>query len=302
MPKPQIFVSCGQRTAEEKKLASDICTAIREDRSFDFFFAEFQSNLHGLNENILDALQRTAGFIAVMHRRGEVSFGDRTALTLIRASVWIEQEIAIAAYIQQTTKRQLLTAAYIEGGVGREGIRELLHLNPITFTQNAEVLADIKSKLSIWSTSGGQSSPSDDEFGTLELRHSPRYEAHVGRVVDLKPFLSNKGSRAKEYACTLEVPSQLLSWSNASYYVEVTGNRAGYRRFRVTEETKQRVPILKDQELEMLVLNVSITHLKEPERHGVLAMPIYVLAELESHSYDLTVPCTQVFEDAVPFT
>jgi len=43
MSKPQIFVSCGQRTDAEKQLASEICNVIREDGRFEFFFAEFST-------------------------------------------------------------------------------------------------------------------------------------------------------------------------------------------------------------------------------------------------------------------
>ena len=113
MSKPHIFVSCGQRTEEEKRLGEAICKAIRDHGVFDCFFAEAQHSLNGLHENILDALAKSDGFITVIHRRGNVSYGLVKHEPLDRASVWIEQEIAIAAYIQRTTKNDLLTAAYI---------------------------------------------------------------------------------------------------------------------------------------------------------------------------------------------
>jgi hypothetical protein len=299
MGKPQIFVSCGQRTSEEKQLASEICKAIQDHGAFDFFFAEYQHSLHGLNENILDALAKTTGFVTVLHGRGNVSYDGQDSTALIRASVWVEQEIAIAAFIQRTAQKRLLTAAYIQDGVGREGIRELLHLNPSLFKANDEVIADLKSRLSTWQVPDTNSS-SEDEYGKLDLRHTPRYEAPVGRVVRLEPSLTNKGPRAKEYACTLDVPSQLLSWNTSSYYVEAQGAKAGYRRFRVTESFKQNLPILKDQTMEMLGLDVSITHLGEPQRSEVLRLPIYVAAEMDSHTYDLAVQCAEVFRDPVP--
>jgi hypothetical protein len=299
MSKPQIFVSCGQRTSQEKQLAGEICKAIKDHGAFDVFFAEFQHSLHGLNENILDALARTTGFVTVLHRRGNVSYHEKDSIALVRASVWVEQEIAIAAFIQRTEKRQLLTAAYIEEGVGREGIRELLHLNPAVFKTNDDVIVDLKDRLSMWQAPDTKSS-SEDEYGKLDLRHHPRFEAPVGRVVRLAPILTNKGSRAKEYACSLDVPSPLLSWNTSSYYVEAQGAKAGYRRFRVTEVTKQNAPILKDQTMEMLGLDVSITHLSEPSRSEVLKLPIVLSAELESHSYELTVTCDEVFREPVP--
>src|ERR1035437_3556158 len=168
MSKPHIFVSCGQRTEEEKRLGEAICQAIRGHGVFDCFFAEAQHNLNGLHENILDALAKSDGFIIVMHRRGKVGYDSGKHESLDRASVWIEQEIAIAAYIQRTTKNDLLTAAYIEKGVGREGLRELLHLNPLEVTSDEEIIADVKLRLNTW-----RKSSADDSFGKLELESTP---------------------------------------------------------------------------------------------------------------------------------
>lgn len=299
LSKPEIFVSCGQRTNQEKQLAAAICDAIRDHGAFDVFFAEFQHNLHGLNENILDALARATGFVTVLHRRGNVSFENKESIALVRASVWVEQEIAIAAFIQRTAKKKLLTAAYIENGVGREGIRELLHLNPLVFQTNEDVISDLRNCLSQWQVPNSKSL-SEDEYGKLELRHSPRYEANVGRVVKMWPTMTNKAVRVKEYACTLDVPSQLLSWCNPTYVVEAQGAKSGYRRFRVTEANRSNQPILKDQTLELIGLDTSITHLNAADRSEVLKLPIIVSAEMESHSYLLTVPSSEVFRDPIP--
>jgi hypothetical protein len=38
----------------------------------------------------------------------------------------------------------------------------------------------------------------------------------------------------------------------------------------------------------------------EPARSEVLRQPIYVSAETETHSYDLIMPCSEVFRDPVP--
>src|ERR1035437_3428520 len=190
MSKPHIFVSCGQRTEEEKRLGEAICKAIRDHGVFDCFFAEAQHSLNGLHENILDALTKSDGFITVIHRRGNVSYGLVKHEPLDRASVWIEQEIAIAAYIQRTTKNDLLTAAYIEKGVGREGLRELLHLNPLEFTSDEEIILDLKSKLATW-----HKSSASDSWGEVELNIFPGYESGI-QVKHLTPILINRGNRA----------------------------------------------------------------------------------------------------------
>src|ERR1035437_233235 len=194
MSKPHIFVSCGQRTEEEKRLGEALCQAIRDHGVFDCFFAEAQHNLNGLHENILDALAKSDGFITVMHHRGNVSYGPDKHEPLDRASVWIEQEIAIAAYIQQTTKKDLLTAAYIEKGVGREGLRELLHLNPFEFTSNQEIIADLISRLATW-----HKSSESDNSGEVELDIFPGYESQI-QVKHLSPVLISRGNRANEYS------------------------------------------------------------------------------------------------------
>ena len=107
-----------------------------------------QSSLRGLNENILAKLGECVGFVTVMHPRGMVSFSDGKQIT--RGSVWIEQEIAIAAHIQRTRKPDLRVAAYSHESVEREGLRELLQLNPTKFKGSSEVLAHLKEVLSKW--------------------------------------------------------------------------------------------------------------------------------------------------------
>jgi hypothetical protein len=43
-----------------------------------------------------------------------------------RTSVWVEQEMAIAAFLQQAQARRLEVAVYIQKGVKREGVRDQL--------------------------------------------------------------------------------------------------------------------------------------------------------------------------------
>jgi hypothetical protein len=74
------------------------------------FFAEDVQDLNGLDANILAALQRCVGFIAVLHPRGEIGLPDGGSIT--RASIWIEQEIAIATYIKRVEKSELPIIAF----------------------------------------------------------------------------------------------------------------------------------------------------------------------------------------------
>ena len=145
--KPLIFVSCGQFLPSEKQLGSDICALLAELRPDTTpYFAEDQSTVDGLSNHILRALYRAAGFICVMHPRGEMTTPDRQTVT--RGSVWIEQEIAIAAFMQHDLGRTIPIFFYQHVGIGREGIRSVLLMNPrLTFTDDADVLADLRRAL-----------------------------------------------------------------------------------------------------------------------------------------------------------
>jgi hypothetical protein len=292
MRKPFIFVSCGQRTQDEKRLGEAICQTIQDHGVFNCFFAETQHNLNGLHVNILDALAKSDGFITVMHRRGNVSYGLDKHEPLDRASVWIEQEIAIAAYIQQTTKNDLLTAAYIENGVGREGLRELLHLNPLEFTSNDQIITDLKAKLNTWHRSS-----ETDHFGELELEVFPGHQGSI-RIKHLTPILTSKGKRANEYSCTIEVPEILLSFAASTHYaLEVARKQPGFRRFQATEKTKNNAQLMRDNPVKMLILDVAIAHLNAAQQEQALKQTVLVSAEIEDHVYSLTKSCAEIFAE-----
>lgn len=139
-----IFISCGQFTAEERSLGQTLADAVNELTPYEGYFAQNESSLEGLSRNIFGALNGCVGFVAVMHRRGSVQTpqGEWT-----RASVWIEQEIAIAAFLAQAQGRTLPVALYIQDGISLEGVRQQLILNPIPFSDNPEVLADFRDRV-----------------------------------------------------------------------------------------------------------------------------------------------------------
>jgi hypothetical protein len=258
---------------------------------FDCFFAEAQHNLNGLHENILDALAKSDAFITVIHRRGNVSYGPDKHEPLDRASVWIEQEIAIAAFIQRTSKNELLTAAYIERGVGREGLRDLLHLNPLEFTSNDEIIADLKSKLATW-----HKSSSSDNLGEVDLDIFPGYQSQI-RVKHLTPVLINRGNRANEYSCTLEVPKALLSHQNGWIVGEQPGGRPGFRTFLMTEEAKGKSPLIRGSRIEMMKITVAIDHLTQEQREQALKQDVEVIAQIGDRAYSLTKSCAEIFAE-----
>jgi len=140
-----IFISCGQVSKEERALGKAIEAAVEQHCSpFRGYFAESQNSLESLSRHIFASLDQCAGFVAVMHHRGEVRTPDGTHT---RASVWIEQEIAIAAFLTQVYGKKFPIAFYIQKGIKREGVREQLRIDAVEFENESEVLADFRARL-----------------------------------------------------------------------------------------------------------------------------------------------------------
>lgn len=143
-----VFISCGQVTERERNLGTAVAALVRELTPYEPYFAENQSSLEALTRNVLEALNHSVGLIAIMHPRGLVKFNGNSECT--RASVWIEQEIAIAAFMVQVLGRPLRVAAYIHKDIAREGMRMELQLNPVLFRRDDEVLAHLRQILPTW--------------------------------------------------------------------------------------------------------------------------------------------------------
>ena len=147
--KGTIFISCGQFTNDEKQLGKDIVELVQNLTPYEPYFAEFQQGLEALTENIFNKLDEMVGFITVMHKRGSVFFDDPNN-AISRGSVWVEQEIAIASFLVQSHKRSIAILPFIEEGIKREGVRDILVLNPVPFARNEQVLKHLKKALPIW--------------------------------------------------------------------------------------------------------------------------------------------------------
>jgi hypothetical protein len=143
-----VFISCGQVTERERNLGKAVAELVRELTPYEPYFADNQSSLEALTLNVLEALNNSVGLIAIMHPRGAVAFNGHESC--IRASVWIEQEIAIATFIVQVLERPLRVAAYIHKDIAREGMRMELQLNPVAFRRDDEVLAHLRQILPAW--------------------------------------------------------------------------------------------------------------------------------------------------------
>jgi hypothetical protein len=228
MSKPVIFISCGQFTPEEKALGKNMYKMV-ESLGMQPFFAEEVQDLKGLNENILNNLRDCAGFITVLHPRGAIKRPDGTLHT--RASVWIEQEIAIATYIAHVEKRAIPVIAFIHLSVGREGIRDLLHLNPITFSDEMEVLAALPERLRAWGTL--------KSTGIVPIITSsnpiPNPDGHlIGKLAFAA--VNDTNSRITQFNGTIRMPAGILKhWSNSYGFSEEKSTDHRYRVFRFDE-------------------------------------------------------------------
>jgi hypothetical protein len=150
-----------------------------------------------------------------MHPRGEIR---RPNGSIVRGSVWIEQEIAIATYIQQVEKRTLPIIAFKHKSVDREGIRDLLHLNPFEFTDEAEILTELPKRLAAWKSL----KPSGVEL-RLSSQAAGCQEGHDITRLEIK-LLNGTNRLIEKYVVEVRLPSALLKHWGTTYLSEVHCN------------------------------------------------------------------------------
>ncbi|MGD0276065.1 MAG: hypothetical protein ABSB79_08415 [Syntrophales bacterium] len=229
--KQKIFISCGQETDMEKKLGQDIVSLVKNLTPYEPYFAEVQTTLEGLTTNIFGALNQAAGLIAVLHHRGAVSPGG-----FIRASVWVEQEIALAAFVQQILGRNLYVSAFIQTGVKLEGVRSQLLLNPVEFDTNEQVVNHLKKVLPSWNIVKYSENLSPLNIIIRYEKVNIKSERNDYRLVVV---LTNTGnSPISKYHVDLKFPSRLIEQpEKLDIYVRNRSNKI-FAYFRTTEESK----------------------------------------------------------------
>ncbi len=226
-----VFISCGQQTEREKLLGADIAQLVRELTPFEPYFAEYQTSLEGLAQHVFGALHRCVALVAVLHARGSVE-----SAKLVRASVWVEQEIAIAAFIQEALGRKLHVAAFIEHGVAREGVRESLLLNPKEFVETRDVLAALRQILPTWRQPLQLAHSIDLAIEYEEVRITQK--RHEYRLVVL---LTNRGVEAvAKYQVDVEFPSDLLDRPRDSVRFVPERSTRSHGFFRVTQDAHRQ--------------------------------------------------------------
>lgn len=133
----QIFIRHGQ-IEHERENGLKLAKLIDSTPAFRAFFAEAVQDTDGSSQHIFTNLERSDGFLAVMHKRGEVEFlGKR----FTRASVWIQQELAIVSMLnhQREAARRIKVRVLAQRGIKREGLADVLILNPTEFDRDEEL-------------------------------------------------------------------------------------------------------------------------------------------------------------------
>ena len=140
-----VFISCGQFTDDERDLGKRACDLVRELTPFDGYFAQNQITLKALSENILTRLYESVGLIVIMHHRGKIEGHE-----INRASVWVEQEVAMATLMEQVLRRPLHAALFVQHGITLEGLRKYIQFNANEFAKSEDVIAKLREILPTW--------------------------------------------------------------------------------------------------------------------------------------------------------
>jgi hypothetical protein len=222
-----IFISCGQWSEPEKKLGKEIAAMVKSLTDCTPFFAEEVQDLNGLDSNILNALGECVGFITVLHPRGTINGPD--GKVTVRASLWIEQEIAIATYIHRIEERPLPIIAFKHKSVSLEGIRTLLHLNPTEFVDEREVLTALPERLKAWKSLEATGIELQVATGVVS-----KERGHEIRRLEV--FVKNDtNKRLDSFDYEIILPASVLKHWDTRYPSEVQSDISRLRQFRFNQ-------------------------------------------------------------------
>lgn len=136
-PQARVFISCGQRSKEEKQLGF-ACRDYFRSLGYNTYLAEKVQSLEALTENIFHHLKNSEYAAFIDCAREELKPGK------FRGSVFVNQELAIAAFLQVDSR------VFHEEGVTREGVVEHLIAKPIHFSDEQEFLEKLKEQTKGW--------------------------------------------------------------------------------------------------------------------------------------------------------
>jgi hypothetical protein len=91
----QVFISCGQKTVQEKKIAKEIESKLIK-LGFKTFLAFEEHTLSGLKNNILNKLELSEYYLFIDFQREPLGISKE-----FRGSLYTNQELSVAAYLDK---------------------------------------------------------------------------------------------------------------------------------------------------------------------------------------------------------
>jgi len=156
----------------------------------------------------------------------------------VRGSVWVEQEIAIAAFMSQVLKLPMRVRSYVHDSIRREGLRDKILLNPMSFREDSEILDDLASTLPLWRDLRGRRRK--EEFSLIpkiSSRRAPVPGEGEDRRYELSVTVMNDGERdVPEVTVNVEFPSMFLDESPPP--VVKPSGKTGIIRLEVNSKTQ----------------------------------------------------------------
>jgi hypothetical protein len=137
-PQARVFISCGQRSEEEKQLGF-ACRDYLKSRNFLTYLAEDVQRLEALTENIFHHLRDSEYAVFIDCKREELRPRE------FRGSIFVNQELAIASFLPITESR-----VFHETGVIREGVADSLIAKPIHFSNKQEFFTKLEEETKNW--------------------------------------------------------------------------------------------------------------------------------------------------------
>lgn len=136
-PKARVFVSCSQRDGEKQYGLK--CQEYLKERGFETYFAEKVQSLDALTENIFRHLRNSEYAVFIDFRRDSAGTDGK-----FRGSVFVNQELAIAAFLQ------IDSIVFHQSEVRREGVADYLIAKPIRFNNEEEFFSKLKDETGSW--------------------------------------------------------------------------------------------------------------------------------------------------------
>lgn len=192
--KARIFLSCGQSSDEEIKIANEIKTQLTL-LGFEVYIAINEQSLIGLKEDIFYRLSSSEYFLFIDFKREKIWRKQK----LCRGSLFSHQELAVASFLN------LPVLAFQEVGIKKlDGLLQYLHVNCLSFSDRSLlpklVIKNVKKEIKkgIWlvnwrnQLSHFKGSPyfNDVEMVGAQLRPSRFFHISVQNLNKFKPAIN----------------------------------------------------------------------------------------------------------------